>query len=555
MGGKTHGLPQEQWVVEAEERGFRLLEAHRRADSSWVGELSSSPLATAMSALALHLQGYPAEGGPVGRGLAWLATTQNPDGGWGDAPGEPSNMNATSIAAAALGRCAPERYREEIAGGRRWVGQNGGFGALNDPRITTLSGLGRTLWALAGFVAPQEVRRLPTEMILLPRRIRRTVSTTFPAFLSLSLLHERFRPSPWWRRPLRQKAAGEALAWLRRAQGPNGSYEESAFLTSLIVVALTAAGAEAGDIAGRAVPFVLESQRPDGSWPIDRDLENFDTTQAVLAHHEAGRPVSGAGRVREWFLDNQFRKPFFATSSPPGGWAWAYPAGWPDTDDTACTLRSLRLLGVPPGHGSVRLGLRWLYQMQNRDGSWPTFVRGSRMPFDHDCPYITSQVLSALALMGPEVREGRPLHRALAYLRGVQLPDGSLGSLWFRPHTRGTAAAIEAFADLGLSGDPLVAKAARWLREHQNDDGGWGDGHGAPSTAEETAWATAALLRLGRGEAEERGIRWLLEHQREDGGWDPAVIGLYYASLSYSDTFYALSYPLVALARYRRGSR
>jgi hypothetical protein len=35
------------------------------------------------------------------------------------------------------------------------------------------------------------------------------------------------------------------------------------------------------------------------------------------------------------------------------------------------------------------------------------------------------------------------------------------------------------------------------LRTHQNSDGGWGDGRGASSTAEETAWAAAALLRLG----------------------------------------------------------
>ena len=555
MGRQTRNLTRREPAAEAEERGFRLLDAHRRADSSWVGELSSSALATAMSALALRLLGHPAESGPVAGGLAWLAATRNPDGGWGDAPGEPSNMNATSIAAAALARCAPRRYREEVAGGRRWVEEHGGFAALNDPRTTTLSGPGRTLWALAGLVPPERVRKLPTEMILLPRRIRRTVSTTFPAFLSLSLLHERFRPSPRWRRPLRRRAEREALAWLRRAQGPNGSYEESAFLTSLIAAALTAAGAEGGDIVRRALPFVLRSRRPDGSWPIDRDLENFDTTQAILAHHEAGRPLREAGRVRKWLLDKQFRRPFFPTSSPPGGWAWAYPAGWPDTDDTACALRSLRLLGVPAGHPSIRLGLRWLYRMQNRDGSWPTFVRGSRMPFDHGCPYITSQVLSALALMGPEARRGAPLRRALAYLRRAQRPDGSLGSLWFRPHTRGTAAAVEAFSDLGLSGDPLVGRAARWLAEHQNPDGGWGDGHGAPSTAEETAWASAALLRLGGGEAARKGVRWLVERQDPGGGWKPAVIGLYYASLSYSDTFYALSYPLVALARHRRLSR
>jgi squalene-hopene/tetraprenyl-beta-curcumene cyclase len=116
---------------------------------------------------------------------------------------------------------------------------------------------------------------------------------------------------------------------------------------------------------------------------------------------------------------------------------------------------------------------------------------------------------------------------------------------------------IEALMDLGLGESSMVHRAAQWLRIHQNADGGWGDGRGASSTAEETAWAAAALLRLDSAtgcEAAERGIEWLLAHQRADGGWDAAVIGLYYKALAYSNTFYALSHPLVALSRYQKRS-
>ena len=554
-------------LEEAEEKAFTLLEAHRRPDSSWVGEMSSSALATAISCLALYLNpedNARAQRSEVDSGLAWLAEDRHEDGGWGDGVIDPSNMNATSLTAAVLQICAPETYRDEIDSALRWTEAAGGFEAINDPRRVTLSGPCRSLFGLAGIVGWDEVRKLPTEMILLPKKIRRTVSTTFPAFLSLSMMHERFAPVPAWRQPFRRRAKRRALAWLRAAQGPNGSYEESAFLTALIVMALTTAKVGADDIIEKALPFIRESQRPDGSWPIDRDLENFDSTQAVFAHHEAGRPLARDERVREWFLGNQFREPFFPTSSPPGGWAWALPAGWPDVDDTAYTLRALRLLEVPPHHESLQLGIDWLYKMQNPDGSWPTFVRGSKMPFDHDCPYITAHVLSALALMGPAVREGEPVKKALAYYRKNQNRDGSFDSLWFRMHTSGTAAVIEALADLGMEEDPMVGRAARWLLDHQNEDGGWGDGHGTASTAEETAWAAAALMRLDADEfsdefsneyhgAAGHGIRWLVENQREDGGWDPDVIGLYYASLSYSNTFYALSYPLIALSRYRRG--
>ena len=541
-------------VEAAQERAFRLLDAHRRPDS-WVGEMSSSALATAISCLALHLQPDAAPRSAVRSGLAWLAETQHKDGGWGDGVTDPSNMNATSLTASVLQYCDADAYSDAIRDALRWVEKAGGFRALNDPRVVSLSGPCRSVYALAGFVDWSRVRKLPTEMILLPRRIRRTVSTTFPAFLSLSLMHERFSPAPWWRRPLRRRATREALAWLRRAQGPNGSYEESAFLTSLIVVALTVADVGADDIIQRALPFVRRSQRADGSWPIDRDLENFDTAQAVFAHHEANRPIAESERVREWFLKNQFHAPCFPTSAPPGGWAWAQPAGWPDVDDTSYALRALRILGMPAEHESIHLGVQWLYKMQNRDGSWPTFVRGSKMPFDHDCPYITAHVLSALAALGPRESQGEPARRALAYLRRHQRPDGSFDSLWFRAYTCGTAAVVEALVDLDLVDDPVVHRAAEWLRAHQNADGGWGDGRGAGSTAEETAWATAALLRLGSAhyhEAAGRGIEWLLANQREDGGWDVAVIGLYYSSLAYSNTFYALSYPLVALSRYRK---
>jgi squalene-hopene/tetraprenyl-beta-curcumene cyclase len=482
---------------EARARAFRFLDAHRRPDS-WVGEMSSSALATAISCLALRLQPEAAMLEPsIRSGLDWLAETQQADGGWGDGVIDASNMNATSLTASVLQYCDPGAYSDAIWDALQWVERAGGFRALNDPRAVSLSGPCRSVYALAGFVDWSRVRKLPTEMILLPRRIRRTVSTTFPAFLSLSLMHEHFSPVPPWRRPLRRRAAREALAWLRQAQGPNGSYEESAFLTSLIVVALTVADVGADDIIQQALPFVRSSQRADGSWPIDRDLENFDTAQAVFAHHEANRPIPGSEQVREWFLKNQFRTPFFATSAPPGGWAWARPAGWPDVDDTSYALRALRILGVPPEHGSIRLGVRWLYEMQNRDGSWPTFVRGSKMPFDHDCPYITAHVLSTLATMGPEERQGKPVREALSYLRRHQNRDGSFDSLWFRMHTCGTAAVIEALADLQLEDTPMTHRASEWLRTHQNSDGGWGDGRGASSTAEETAWAAAALLRLG----------------------------------------------------------
>ena len=537
-------------VAETRESAFRFLDARRRPDS-WVGELSSSALSTAMSSLALHLHPEAAPRSAWESGLAWLGATQNGDGGWGDAVVDESNMNATSLTSAVLHYCAAEEYEESVRSGRRWVEKAGGFPVLNNPRATSMSGPGRTMFALAGFYDWESIRKLPPEVVLLPGRVRRSLSITFSSILSLAVLHDHFAPAPLWRR-LRQRAVREAVEWLREAQGVDGAFGGSALLAGITVMSLTLADAGGEDIIEKALPFIRDTQRTDGSWPIARDLENFDTTQIVYAYHEAGRDIPEEERVRDWFLENQAREPCFHTSCPPGGWAWAQPAGWPDMDDTACTLRSLRILGLPPERGEVRTGMGWLYGLQNRDGSWPTFVRNSRVPFDRGCPYITSQALSALATMRPEERWGKATRDALGYLRKHQEPDGSFDSLWFRAHTRGTAAVIEAFADLGLAEDPLVHRAAEWLRGHQNEDGGWGDGRGAASTAEETAWAVAALLRpvSPGGETVERGIRWLVDNQRDDGAWEPGVVGVYFSSVFYSNLSYAVSYPLIALSRY-----
>jgi squalene-hopene/tetraprenyl-beta-curcumene cyclase len=76
----------------------------------------------------------------------------------------------------------------------------------------------------------------------------------------------------------------------------------------------------------------------------------------------------------------------------------------------------------------------------------------------------------------------------------------------------------------------------RWLLEHQNEDGGWGEdarsydepewvGRG-PSTASQTGWALLALLAVAETpvcvteelrSAIDRGVLYLTETQRADG--------------------------------------
>jgi squalene-hopene/tetraprenyl-beta-curcumene cyclase len=541
-------------VAAAMEHARTFLDQHRRANGAWAGELSSSALATAIASVALRRHAPTRLASRLCAATEWLAATQREDGGWGDAVTDAGTLNATALAVAALHLEGPSRYQRCIARGRRWIDAVGGFAALNDPERASLSGPCRTVWAMAGLVPWRAIRPLPVEISLLPRPVRRTISTTFPAFLSLAMLHDRHRPVGRLRRPLRRLVERRGMRWLALAQCANGGYEESAFLTSIVAMCLIETPGRA--VAERAAAYVERAQRQDGSWPIDRDLETFDSALAIQALAAAGVTMGSPAdhALRRWFLETQFTDLCFPTGARPGGWAWAQPGGWPDMDDTSAAIRALLRLGEPAGSKSVQRGLAFMRWMQNRDGSWSTFVKNSPMPFDRACPYITGHALAAFAeaavgAADPAVR------RALTYLERAQRPDGSFEAIWFRNFVAGTASVLEALVLLGLGNGPMARRTAAWLAGAQRPDGGWGGDGGQPSSAEETAWALHALLLQNptfNAGAAGRAVDWLLDHQRADGVWESAVIGLYYSTLWYSDSMYAVVLPFQALATYQR---
>ena len=79
---------------------------------------------------------------------------------------------------------------------------------------------------------------------------------------------------------------------------------------------------------------------------------------------------------------------------------------------------------------------------------------------------------------------------------------------------------------------PNMDRAAAWLMENQNDDGGWPfsglPGGSLPSDADDTALATLALLKAGVGKDHsviQASIEWLRDHQSKDGGWGTYIPG------------------------------
>ena len=177
---------------------------------------------------------------------------------------------------------------------------------------------------------------------------------------------------------------------------------------------------------------------------------------------------------------------------------------------------------------------------------------------------VTAHELELLGRLG-YTAEYPPAQRGLRFLYGLQEADGSWWGRWGVNYIYGVGAALPALAALGEPLDtPQVRRAVMWLRAHQQPDGGWGEGcesyadpsqRGAgPSTASQTAWALMALIAVGEAEAEAttRGVQYLIERQRADGSWDePQFTGTGFPTdfmINYH--LYRHYFPLMALGRY-----
>jgi squalene-hopene/tetraprenyl-beta-curcumene cyclase len=325
-------------------------------------------------------------------------------------------------------------------------------------------------------------------------------------------------------------------------------------------MALTSAGQAGHPVTRKCVEFLVNSVRSDGSWPIDSNLSCWLTTLAVNA---LDGDVNDPEQTRDWILRCQFREPHLYTNAAPGGWGWTHlPGSVPDADDTAGALLALARLPVnEASREAARRGARWLLDLQNRDGGWPTFCRGwTNLPFDRSGADLTAHAMRALAAWRDVAGADRAISRGLCYLSRAQRPDGSWLPLWFgNEHVTGdenpvygTAKVLLACDELGLSNDPAAQRGRAWLSAAQNDDGGWGGARGAPSSVEETALAVAALRP--RADQAAPGLRWLAD--RVDAGAidEPTPIGFYFAKLWYFEQLYPLIFTVDAFRRARKAA-
>jgi lanosterol synthase len=282
-----------------------------------------------------------------------------------------------------------------------------------------------------------------------------------------------------------------------------------------------------------------------------------------------------------------------------GGWGFAdehHP--WPVSDCTAEALEAL--LRAEERFGGDRLPLprklaavEFVLRRQNEDGGFgsyesrrghlvlrhfnPAEIYGNCM-LEYSYTECTASCVRGLCCARDRLGADLPadlraavevaVERGRRFLLQAQHPSGAWAGFWGINFTYGTYFAVSALLAAGLAREhPAIQRAVAWVREHQREDGGWGeswrgmlDGSDVPLPASEpslvvqTAWAVLTLLQAAperAAEPVERGIELLLARQQKDGTWPTErATGVFFNTAVLEYRLYRQEFPAWALARF-----
>jgi squalene-hopene/tetraprenyl-beta-curcumene cyclase len=614
------------------DRAADALVAKQHRAGYWVGELQGDSILESEYILLKWILGQEADPDLV-KVANYLRRLQNPDGGWSLYPGGPADISGTVKGYFALKLMGDDPDAPHMVRARQLTLRLGGAEGCNT--------FTRFYFACLGQVSFDSCPSIPPEVVFLPKRayfnlynvsawtrtmilplgivttlrpVRRiphrlgiaelyvshaagnTLGTPNPGlpkswrdtFLHLDRAlktYERF-PNPG----LRQRAMEAAEAWLlERMKTSEGLGAIFPPMVYMLIVLRCLGYADDHPVVVKAHKDLTDFYIREGDTIRLQPCVSpvWDTGIALHALAEAGLTSDDepARRGTAWLLAKECRvagdwQVNVGTHVEPSGWFFEFENPYyPDTDDTAMALTSLKRLGGPKAADAIKRGVPWLLAFQNGDGGWAAFDKTQHrevlehIPFaDHNamqdpsCPDITGRVIESLGYHGKRV--GQPaIDRAVAFIRREQDDSGAWWGRWGVNYVYGTWQVLAGLRSVkqDMTAD-WVRRAASWLRSVQKPDGSFGEtiasyddpklkGTGE-STASQTAWGTMGLLSvLGPGDpAVERGVGWLIDHQARDGAWDePQFTGTGFPKVFYLKYhLYRHYFPLMALGRYRR---
>jgi prenyltransferase beta subunit len=215
-----------------------------------------------------------------------------------------------------------------------------------------------------------------------------------------------------------------------------------------------------------------------------------------------------------------------------GGWNFEKQDSAGKTWDTAYTLLALyRIQNSSVSKPTEEIkesiqkrissGKKWL-----KDNAWEQGDEaGWRETSKHEVNvYETSLVVCCLSELGDDDSK---VEKAINFLKNAQNNDGG----WGAHKQKASEIGATAFAVAGLLKSKKqnqfkekLQTGFEWLLNNQNDDGGWGTQHGKESVVSKTCDAISVLVDSGdylkkeqRNKAIEGGVDWLMKNQRTVG--------------------------------------
>ena len=434
----------------------------QHASGYWVGELQGDSILESEFILLKFILGQ--ENDPELPLIAnYLRKLQQPDGGWSMYPGGAADVSGTVKAYFALKLMGDDIESPHMRAARKRVHRLGGAERCNSFSNFYLAVLGQISYDVCPSIPP-EIVYLPkwmyfnlyavsawTRTMILPLAIVSSLRPVrelrpdqgIPELFSgseFSLGKLRGLPNSWREMFLlidmalkqydklpiqhtRQEALRDAEQWLlEHMEGSEGLGAIFPPMVYILIVFKALGYAEDHPKVVEAHRHLRELFIREGEEIRIQPCHSpvWDTGLALHALAESGlKPDSDAARrASQWLLEKECRV--------AGDWqkncAEVEPSGWyfefsnphyPDVDDTAMAVVSLRRCGGPSARQAIRRGLHWLLAFQNEDGGWAAFDRTRERPLlehvpfaDHNamqdpsCPDITGRVLECFGHCG-----------------------------------------------------------------------------------------------------------------------------------------------------------